>query len=201
MIIMSEIASNKREGFLVIRRINYFSDNRYSTKESKPSIKKDCDEILKNYKGIEGEAWPLDTNMLDKYMVRGLASLEMNEEIVAYHNEAAKKYLCDLLYISTDSTLNLIDNLSDKFSYCGIDYGLYTSEYNNYSVIFNEVIYGQYEEMREFAKFLNDDLLLPSVEVIKEICKIRKMLVLSGADLETCEQGEKFGPIFVFKIK
>jgi len=83
--------------------------------------------------------------------------------------------------------------------FCGFDYGFYESEVNYYSVVFNEVIYGRYLELRQFGRQLNSNLLIPDLGTLKGIESVRIRLVDMGADLEGAEGEEQFAYIAVYR--
>jgi hypothetical protein len=54
----------------------------------------------------------------------------------------------------------------------GYDFGFLEGEYNVYSFLLHEIIYPRFEELGAFAPRLNQNLLLDSVEAIKEIAGV-----------------------------
>lgn len=186
------------KGFLVVRRINYFTDRRYySSKERAPSIFGGHDEVLKYYRGIEGEPWPLNTDLINNFLIEGLLPLNQYKVAAKYYEEVNKKYLCDLIYLQTYTKSNSQEVLPDNFSFGGYDYGIYISEYNYYSVIFHEVIYGKYDELRDYSKYLNNNFLFSSIDIVKRLENTRNQLLKLGADLETVDVNEIFVPISI----
>jgi hypothetical protein len=190
-------------GLLVVMRINYFVEPKYQTEPIKPALDLEHEEILNRYRGIEGEPWLLEPPFEEISSSGGLARIERYKDILEYYNALSKECLCDLLYLSSSVDLPLIDKLPEQLSFCGYDYGMYLSEYNNYSVIFNEVIYGSIDKLRKFSGNLNEHLLLPSLDRVLELERQRSLMVESGVGLalETTEEGECFGPIAIYGIK
>lgn len=186
------------EGLLVVRRINYFTDSRYSALRRLPSLSLTDDEIVQRYKGIEGECWPIGDEMKSLMLSHGLAPIQQYEFVLQYFIEASMTLCCDLLYIRSSTLLDRPSFLPNNFRFCGYDYGLFYSGFDNYSVIFNEVIYGAYDSLRAYSKYLNADLLLPEPLKLEALEQDRMMLVDGGNDLETAEDDEVFQAFSIY---
>jgi hypothetical protein len=188
-------------GLLVVRRINWFLSppTGQPVPDRVPAVR-GCshDEILRRYRGIEGDAWPDGEDIKKIRLEDGLASCEQFDLIYEYYSKVRGRFHCDLIHC-WEATKGEVQsqNLPSSFNFCGFDYGYYLSEDNHYSSLFNEIIYGKYEELRSYAKLLNESLLFPSKEIINRLGQTRKSLVKDGADLETCEGGEVLGPIAI----
>jgi hypothetical protein len=153
-------------------------------------------EIVANYRGIEGTPWP-DLARKRFKISCGLAMPEQLESVLKYYDVASKKSRCDLLYIHTHETPRRGGSPLFGFSFCGFDYGNYISENNFFSVIFNEMLLGKYDELLRFRSCLNRDLLFSNDNDFEELELVREKLTQAGADLETVETDEEFCKIRV----
>ena len=189
-------------GLLVIRRGNWLGKESHCQQENlvKSSAPWSCDEIIQKYRGIEGLPWPEEdgTDMLS--LENGLAPISKLILVRNYFQRVSMKYPVDFIFICfpSDKVAANIEVPVD-FLFLGYDYGNYISEFNLYSSLLNEVIWGKYEEMQDYTRFLNDYLLFPEVEIIDKLDGTRRKLLEKGADLETEEEGEEFGPIMIYQ--
>ncbi len=187
-------------GIAVIRRINYFLEDKLSNKKNLSTVDMDHAEILKSYMGIEGDPWPVINSFTESNLVNGLVASSKPESAISYYQEVSKQHYCDVIFMVIGSMLNEVERINENITFCGFDYGLYCSEYNCYSAIFNEIIYGKYEELKIFSTKLNKSLLLPTADLIKNFHEARNSLVALGADLETAEVDEEFLPIAIYRM-
>ena len=185
-------------GFLVLNRTD-ITDSQLVKSGRLPVLSLSHEEVRQRYRGIEGDPWPECKDMGKIKLEGGLSSLEQHKIVVDYYNIVSKKYLCDFLYIQTLPHLsNVRIPIPHEFTFLGYDYGYYELE-DRYSSLYYELIFGFYDEMRHFAKYLNEHLLLPSIDLIKDIEHSRKELVEKGASaIETVEPGEEFSPIAIW---
>jgi len=187
-------------GFLVIKRINWFSNPPIGepVPNRVPAVADSHEGILTRYRGIEGEAWPVCKDLKEIRLQGGLATPDQFDTVSQCYNRIRYKYQTDFIYcceIRTDHPLSL--RLPPDFLFCGFDYGYWVSEDNHYSSLFNEVIYGKYAELRAHAQSLNDSLLFPTMDVVSRVDLTRKSLLKEHADLERSEDGEVFVPIAI----
>jgi len=187
-------------GLLVVRRINWFSNppTGQPVATRVPAVGWSHEDILKHYRGIEGEAWPDGEDVKHLGLERGLASLDRFDLVIKYYSKVRDKYLCDLVHCHEALTGEVqFLNIPSGFNFCGFDYGYYVSEDNHYSSLYNEIIYGRHQGLRAYAKHLNDSLLFPTIEMVNRVDLTRKALIKDGADLETSEGGEVFTAIAI----
>jgi len=156
-------------------------------------------DIVAKYRGIEGKPWPDEASK--KYKVScGLAIPEHLPEILTYYQAVSKNRKCDLLFIQTHEVPKRTDPPPSGFTFCGYDFGNYISEYNLFSVIFNEVLFGKHDELRRFTSCLNANLLFDKEDDIEKLKVVREKLAQDGADLETVEPDEEFCGISVYSF-
>lgn len=174
------------EGLLVVERTYRFQATTSGTQD-----------IVAKYRGIEGTPWPDEVR--ERFTVsRGLATLEQLPDIVTYYQALAKTPRSDLLFIQTPERRQVAGPLPSGFAFCGYDFGNLISEYNLFSVVFNEVLFGEHDELRRFSSCLNANLLFEKERDIEELSVVREKLAQAGADLESTEPEEEFCAICVY---
>jgi hypothetical protein len=190
------------EGLLVIKRVNYWEDSKYSPEKLEASVPMDIKLILIRYKGIDGEAWFLNPPEDSIPLKDGLSSIEHYQKVIDYFKNMRKEGLCDLIYLANAESELPPRLTSNGWFFCGYDYGMYLGEYNSWSVVFQEILFGQIPGMREFAKRLNTNLLFDKLEDAFELGVKRSEYVKSeyAQFLETIEEGEEFGPIAIYGV-
>src|SRR5438876_4141387 len=187
-------------GLLVVKRINWFSNppTGRPVADRIPAVAGSHDAILRRYRGIEGEAWPDGCEKQGLRLEGGLASCEQYKLVSDYYGKVCKRYQCDLIHCQPAPTGEVKPpGVPLHFNFHGFDSGYYLSESNNYSSLFNEVIYGKYDELKAYARLLNDSLVLPSIDIADKLNRSRRSLIEEGADLETSEDGEVFVAIAI----
>jgi hypothetical protein len=178
-------------GLLLVRRINYFDGSfRVGVPHQRPAISLSHDEILRRYRGIEGEPWPECLNSDSLELTAGLASLDQYDHVTSLYKRIAKLGIAELLYLSSPVPLPEDASIPEGFSFHGYDYGFLHSELSHYSVVFNEIIYGSSSELRELATSLNDSLLIALHETVRKVHELREQLLRTGADIEDAERCE-----------
>ncbi len=187
-------------GLVVLRRVNYFADARFRPRLVAPSVDLSVSQILTRYRGIEGEPWPLEEELEGIHLSGGLASLYQLKDVVLYFKRSRELFLCDPIYLKLAPANIGYTELPRAFSFCGFDYGMYQSAFNLYSAVFNEVIFGRHPETRAFGRTLNEHLLLPSADAVRQYERVRQHLVQGGVDLEVTEEGETFAPMAVYHV-
>lgn len=180
------------QGFFVVQRVNWFDGTQFPHSRGRnPSIFSTHEDIIKRYRGIEGTAWPeeFDDGRID--LRYGLVSLSERHSVKDYFDRLLKNdrhsvFDCIVCCKLTGAFQAASPPASAQF--LGFDYGSLVSETNNYSVIFNEVIYGRYPSLTSFGERLNSQCLLPSPELVVSLQDARVRLLADGADLERDEE-------------
>lgn len=181
-----------QQGYFVVQRINWFDRIQHPhVIERKPSIAGTHEEIIKRYRGIEGTAWPQKFDNAPVELRYGLAALAARHSVKGYFNKLCNMdssavvdcIICCRLQPNFSTTL-----YTTPVQFLGFDYGYLVSETNNYSVIFNEVIYGRYPQLTAFGAMLNTQCLLSTPEQIISLQNARLELLVDGADIESDEE-------------
>jgi len=183
-------------GFFVVERINWFDKAKYPyIPDREPSLVGSHNDILRRYRGIEGSAWPDEYTDHSITLDSGLAPLSQQHLVHDY---------CELLGTSNpEMIVDCIVCMKVPFDFVslpkqaglrllGFDYGYLVCDSNNYSVIFNEVIYGRYPQLTAFASSLNEHCLLPTLETVQSLQSVRLGLLVEGSDFETDEACKPF---------
>jgi hypothetical protein len=191
------------DGLLVVKRTDYWHDDRYAAEKIEPSIFMETKQIFSQYCGIDGEAWPLEMSESNILLIDGLSSIDYYQEILSYYELVKKSNLCDLIYITSCEAILPKKLQAEGWTFCGYDYGMYLGEHNNWSVIFQEIIFGKLSELREFGHKLNNNLLLSSLEEAFNLRVKRGEIAKTenSVFLETIEEDEDFGPIAIYSLK
>lgn len=133
-------------------------------------------------------------------VMNGLVSISELEQVLKYKSNLED--LNRLIYLKfTDFESSDLDVTKKQFNFLGYDYGNYISEDNFYSFIYHEIIGGSREELKDFAKYLNKNLLFPSLASIPVLEKKIIELRAKGEYLEDEREGEEFQPIAVYSYK
>lgn len=196
---------NRREerfGYLVVERVNWFSPSVPGgpRAERTPAVPLSHEEILLQYRGIDG--WPVEGDEPRGADSEGSLSasglLSSYSEALERAQSQANPARCDVLLVSRDSVPSRLPNLPAQFDLLGYDFGFLCTASYSYSVVLNEVLYGQYPELRRIASDLNQHLLLPSTTAMQDLIETRARLIAGGADLETLDEGEAPTRVIVF---
>jgi hypothetical protein len=147
-------------------------------------------DVLNRYRGFEGRAWP-GTLGDDIALVGGLAPLSEFDRLWEYCRRVETP-LIDLVYCSFDEDPDLPD-----FEFVGFDVGYYESEYNHYSVVLNEVIYGSCDVLTAFNPELNGQLLIDTEKRAEALLAVRATVSRSECDLESGPERLQSISIFV----
>ncbi len=190
-----------QQGFLVIKRINWFADRPADqpVPQKDPTIPLSHDLILEAYSGFEGRAWPHAKTLDVVGLVEGLMPHTQMGTLETYVSDVSKICPVSVLYCQVGATGPLPMRLSGKVNFAGFDFGVFDPIEDSFSVVFNEVIYGNLPGMGWLAKRLNHCLLLKTLEDIELVASTRQCLQNEGADLERMEGDEKPVPVAMYR--
>lgn len=191
------------EGLIVIRAVDWRAEfpSRPSVQEALKRAVLPYEDICARYRGIDGEAWPelVAQDALD--LDAGLAPAGSLYKVTGYfHNLPAD---CDarLLMCARQDRTAEGEPPTDDFVFRGFDVGHWFNEYiaggYTYSAVCNELLFGQYEELRRHFDMLNESLLFPDIAHAADFIAVRRVLLERGADLE--ESDDEF-PMCIISI-
>jgi hypothetical protein len=138
---------------------------------------------VEEYRGFEGIPWPGKPADFLASLKHGLASVDEFDCLNEFESCVRGKPRHDLIYLQGRQP----SATPDGFVFRGFDYGFYLAEYSHYSALYYEVLFGSYQNLRHYTKYLNSALLFSSIEPIQDLHAIRDELIADGADLETCD--------------
>ena len=139
--------------------------------------------LLASYRGFEGIPWPKTPATLTT--VEGFASIEQIGEIRPYVDNLRKIARCDLLYCCRLTGLMSCDAPPSGFIRLGFDAGSYYGDDNCFSAVFQDILFGKFEELTQFDRQLNDNLLFSSLTEANEFLRRRAILLAEGLPIET----------------
>ena len=146
--------------------------------------------VEKRYGGFDGEVWPVE---MDESRLRSGVLTSFS---------AARKYYQELTGVANVRLLFLSADVRSeaegvRLRSLGFDFGNYISEFNYFSCILNDIIYGVHPRLNHYVTSLNESLLFPSLDDVQRFADERKRGVASGLSLEAEEAGEEFEPIAI----
>lgn len=131
------------------------------------------EQIISKYQGFEGED-------IAYYQISE-NDPEFKEKIdLFYESLSSKKYL--FLYVSLSENVNpLLSSVAVKV---GFDVGACEDDWTIYSSIFNEILFGYYDELISFQSFLNENFLFSDRESAEHYLKVHRELAAEGKGVE-----------------
>lgn len=136
-------------------------------------------ETVDKYKGFEGDI--IFYNFIDNESCNIFGEYES----LIKQNES-KKY--HLLCACTDEFFLP----ESKFEKAGYDFGICEEDYTIYSSIFNEILFGNIEELINFKYYLNENLLFQNRELANEYAILHHNLLIKNVDVEHDEHMQTY---------
>lgn len=102
-------------------------------------------------------------------------------EIALNHTNPESIEKIHLLDVSSDE---LPVSRPDNAHFVGFDVGMCEEDVTIYSSIFNEVLFGYYEELSSFQNILNENFLFSDRASAEHYIKVHKELAAKGKDVE-----------------
>jgi hypothetical protein len=157
--------------------------------------------VYNQYKGIDGELWPnggeWDSVPHNEF---SLAAEARAHELTAKLKLKSVRpdtclALCDWA-ASSDS----VSRVPAGFRFVGFDVALETNEYTMfvYSAIFNEILFGYYQELRTLVSKLNENLLFGNLSDAQIFVLRREDMLRAGAGLEDSDEDGVICPVAVY---
>jgi hypothetical protein len=132
------------------------------------------EEIVNKYQGFEGE------------LVCILKAEENKQELESFinHSLELKKWSnCLLLHVISGASV-MPFSLREQAVFMGYDIGACDEEKTIYSSIFNEIIFGGYNELIGYKKYLNDHLLFPDKATAQRYVDLHDQMSAQGKHVE-----------------
>lgn len=144
------------------------------------------DEVARRYRGFDRDAWgerdvETDYDFLPESGLGNLREFDRIRQIL--ENDFGEN--SDLIYLGG---LDRPPGLPDDFVFVGYDYGEFDTIDNYFSIIYNEIIYGFYPDLRKFGSLLNENLLLSKAEDGEPMRTTHLFLEKGGCDVEELDE-------------
>ena len=136
------------------------------------------DQVVKKYQGFQGDlirCAPLKDN-----------KLELGEDIQYFLNQGAREN--HLALCITENSLKIPQTYKNLVYFVGFDVGVCEQEKTIYSSLFNEVLFGNIDELIVYKDALNEHLLLPSEALALQYIITHDQLSAEGKDVEDYEK-------------
>jgi len=188
------------KGLIVIGRDNHRDRTLYpGGSNNKCAISISIHEVLSNYRGVEGVLWPRQELLGEKYNNICVLSIDEIGYVRSYLEGVTFNGKVDVIYIVAGND-SIVKSIDIPWPFLGYDYG-YIDEYGSYSIIYNEILYGHYKDMREYASCLNTNMLFDAIPDILKLKHTREVLLKKGAvNLETSPTPEEMFHIGIYDI-
>ncbi len=136
------------------------------------------EQIMDTYQGFEGE-------LIVSYPIPE-CEVDLNIEIIKC-KELNHSLNYSMFFLLSD--LGVVSNsLKHETCQLGFDIGVCEEEKTVYSSIFNEVIFGYFDELIRYKDFLNKNLLFPDLHTAKKYLKEHSELSVAGKGVEDYEK-------------
>lgn len=135
------------------------------------------EEVIRKYQGFEGDLifFLKDSN--------DFCSLEdIKEKYKRYENFEGRSLMC----VSTEEAHSSF--ILEKTYLVGYDVGVCEEEKTLYSSIFNEIIFGNLNELITWKNFLNENLLFSDKKLAENYLSVHNVLSIQGKSVEDYEE-------------
>lgn len=133
-------------GLVIVKRMDWreWQAPRDRAPARNPIAPLSWNEILEQYAGIDGEAWPRECIPENSDAPEGLVSLAHLPLVVSWMKKVRETPRIDLLFSEEDRIGSRVSNTLTGFEFVGYDVGLGITEYTSYSysAIYHEVLFG-----------------------------------------------------------
>lgn len=186
---------SRESGILVLARVSSLlaSDPKTASKRSLNGLS--FEQACRKYKGFDGSPWPQQPDQDLPELQHGLLSIEQMPKALEYLRKLPEVLNSEIIVLAPDK------NLQSTGKFVGFDVGYYLSEFNFYSSIMNEILFGCHEELRAFEDQLNENLLFSERAQANSYIQVRNKLVEAGRELEVLEVDEKLNVIGIDLIE
>lgn len=158
---------------ILIKRYNSSNFFWQNLTRKKKILQLSVEEVVNKYDGFEGE-------LIFSFSANKEAS--NIEKITQEHINANNKK--NYLILCINSNIDITFNLKDRFFQVGYDYGVCEEDKTIYSSIFNEILFGNIENLIFYREYLNEHLLFPNKFLAEKYAQLHHQLLLKGKDVE-----------------
>ncbi len=132
------------------------------------------EEIINKYQGFEGE-------LISIFKVE--ENRQELKEFITQCSELKKLSSCLLLHVISGSGV-MPSSLREEAVFVGYDIGACDEEKTIYSSIFNEVLFGGYDELIAYKDLLNENLLFPDKVMAERYVDLHNQMSAQGKNVE-----------------
>lgn len=149
------------------------------------------EELLNKYKGFEGELI-LHSKINEKESEIDLLKTINEFKELGRLNNYFMVYICNPYFVKTTNYLQ------QQITQVGFEVGVFDYEKTIYSSIFNEILFGNLEELVQKKDLLNENFLFPNKHLAENYVKLHNQLAAQGKGVEDYEKMEIY-QIFIQK--
>ena len=183
----------RTEGLVVVDRLAFLRMARRSGRLAGPRNGESPDSVFRRYRGFDGGVWPVQEHP-QFATTEGLADEADRAAVEAYLRTLPNAVDCDLLLLVRASAAGFEGAPRPEWSFAGLDVGFFESEWSHFSVVLNEVIFGNIPELVSFTDKLGPYLLFESLDDALALASAHMRIANAGGDVE---QGD-FEPMAVW---
>ena len=159
---------------VLIEKFSQASDCWSNLVKDKKILDLSVEDVVNKYQGFEGD-------------LVSIFNIEINRQelkrFIVECLELKKLSNCLLLHVISDSEL-MPYCFREQAVFVGYDIGACDEEKTIYSSIFNEVLFGGYNELTAYKNLLNENLLFPDRAVAERYVDLHNEISASGKDVE-----------------
>lgn len=159
---------------VLIEKISLLSDCWPNLIRDKKILTLSVEEIINKYQGFEGE-------LICIFKVE-----ENGQELEKFTNQSLElKKLNNCLLLHVISGSDVMPSFSrEQAVFMGYDIGACDEEKTIYSSIFNEVLFGGYDELIAYKDLLNKNLLFPDKAIAEKYVDLHNQMSAQGKNVE-----------------
>ncbi len=132
------------------------------------------EEIVNKYQGFEGE-------LISFFIFK--KNEDKLREAISRFSELKKLSTCLLLHVISGSGI-MPSSLREQAVFVGYDIGACDEEKTIYSSIFNEILFGGYDELVSYKDLLNENLLFPDKATAEKYVDLHNQMSAQGKNVE-----------------
>lgn len=159
---------------VLIEKFSPSSDRWSNLVRDKRILDLSVEEIIFKYQGFEGE-------LVDIFKIEG--NKKELKKFIVQSIELIKLSNCLLLHVISGSN-EMPSYLREQTVFMGYDIGACDEEKTVYSSIFNEVLFGGYDELVSYKDLLNKNLLFPDSATADKYVDLHNQMSAQGKNVE-----------------
>jgi hypothetical protein len=174
---------NRTEGLVVVDRLALLRTARRAGRLAEFRNDEAQEGVFRRYRGFDGGVWPVQAHP-QFATTEGLANEADKAAVEAYLRALPNSADCDLLLLVRGNAADFVDAPRPGWSFAGFDVGFFESEWSHFSVVLNEVIFGNIPELVSFTAKLGPCLLFASLDDALALGAAYRRVANAGGDVE-----------------